>query len=308
MERYNRNTIRITTGAMIIALFTLLLLMNRQTGGLFEEMFIYILPIPMVIYAAKYGWKSALLVFAGMAVFSFFFGNFASIFYSISSALLGLVFGTCLYYKRDMTKTMFAVMGLAAFFNVLSTVALASLFGYDINAEIAEMQEILVRTMKQVGGEAAAPLLDPNFLMRMIVITMVVTGIIQGFIIFQLSLLLLRRLRFPVQKPRPVAYMFPPRWTGFVAAAGYLLGSVGFQETYAGPVPKNIAQSAWICGYMFLLCFGVIAMSLLLRRYVTRNALLIGIISLLLFFMLSPLYVILGLAYVSFGLHEWLLQ
>ena len=59
---------------------------------------------------------------------------------------------------------------------------------------------------------------------------------------------------------------------------------------------------------MFLLCFGVIAMSLLLRRYVTRNALLIGIISLLLFFMLSPLYVILGLAYVSFGLHEWLLQ
>ena len=107
MERYNRNTIRITTGAMIIALFTLLLLMNRQTGGLFEEMFIYILPIPMVIYAAKYGWKSGLLVFAGMAVFSFFFGNFASIFYSISSALLGLVFGTCLYYKRDMTKTMF---------------------------------------------------------------------------------------------------------------------------------------------------------------------------------------------------------
>ena len=121
MERYNRNTIRITTGAMIIALFTLLLLMNRQTGGLFEEMFIYILPIPMVIYAAKYGWKSGLLVFAGMAVFSFFFGNFASIFYSISSALLGLVFGTCLYYKRDMTKTMFAVMGLTVLAVFLGT-------------------------------------------------------------------------------------------------------------------------------------------------------------------------------------------
>ena len=308
MERYNKNTIRITTGAMIIALFTLLLLMNRQTGGLFEEMFIYILPVPMVIYAAKFGWKSGLLVFAGMAVFSFFFGNFASIFYSISSALLGLIFGTCLYYKVDMTKTMFTVMGMAAFFNVLSTVALASLFGYDIDAEIAEMQEILSKTMQQMGAQAAASIMDPNFLMRMIVITMVVTGLVQGFVIFQLSLLLLRRLRFPVQKPRPVAYMFPPRWTGFVAAAGYLLGSVGFQETYAGPIPKNIVQSAWICGYMFLLCFGVIAVSFLLRRYVTRNALLIAILSLLLFFVMSPLYVILGLAYVSFGLHEWLLQ
>ena len=59
---------------------------------------------------------------------------------------------------------------------------------------------------------------------------------------------------------------------------------------------------------MFLLCFGVIAVSFLLRRYVTRSALLIGILSLLLFFVLSPVYVILGLAYVSFGLHEWLLQ
>ena len=85
MERYNRNTIRITTGAMIIALFTLLLLMNRQTGGLFEEMFIYILPIPMVIYAAKYGWKSGLLVFAGMAVFSFFFGRTFVISYFVAS-------------------------------------------------------------------------------------------------------------------------------------------------------------------------------------------------------------------------------
>lgn len=45
----NNETLKITTGAMIIAIFAMLLLLNRQTGAFFEEMFIYILPIPMVV-------------------------------------------------------------------------------------------------------------------------------------------------------------------------------------------------------------------------------------------------------------------
>ena len=106
MDKMNNNTLRITTGAMILAIFAMLLLLNRQTGGVFEGFFIYILPVPMVVYSAKFDWKSGLMVFAGMCAFSLFFGTVTSIFYAVSSALLGLIFGACLFKKVDMTITL----------------------------------------------------------------------------------------------------------------------------------------------------------------------------------------------------------
>ena len=55
MNRMDSKTLKITTGAMIVAIFAILLLLNRQTAGFFEELFVYLLPIPMVAYSAKYG-------------------------------------------------------------------------------------------------------------------------------------------------------------------------------------------------------------------------------------------------------------
>ena len=58
MNRMDSKTLKITTGAMIVAIFAILLLLNRQTAGFFEELFVYLLPIPMVAYSAKSGGKS----------------------------------------------------------------------------------------------------------------------------------------------------------------------------------------------------------------------------------------------------------
>ncbi|MER2025600.1 MAG: hypothetical protein ABS879_08280, partial [Eubacteriales bacterium] len=74
MNRSNNSTLKITTGAMIIAIFAMLLILNRQTGLFFEEFFVYLLPLPMAIYTALYDWKYGLMVFIGMTAFSFIFG------------------------------------------------------------------------------------------------------------------------------------------------------------------------------------------------------------------------------------------
>ena len=75
MNRSNNSTLKITTGAMIIAIFAMLLILNRQTGLFFEEFFVYLLPLPMAIYTALYDWKYGLMVFIGMTAFSFIFGK-----------------------------------------------------------------------------------------------------------------------------------------------------------------------------------------------------------------------------------------
>ena len=42
----NFKTQEITFGAMIAAIFGMLLLLNRQTGGMLEEVFLFAFPIP----------------------------------------------------------------------------------------------------------------------------------------------------------------------------------------------------------------------------------------------------------------------
>ncbi|HAE80636.1 MAG TPA: hypothetical protein DCG70_03600, partial [Lachnoclostridium sp.] len=225
MPTKNSKTQSITYGAMIIAIFGMLLLLNRQTGSFFEEVFLYIFPIPMVAYSAIYGWKRSIPVFIGMCLISFLCGTFTSIFYAISQAFIGLAFGTSLNHRRDMTRTLLMVMVLSALANVLSTIVLASLFGYNITAEVAAMKEgmheSMVHAMELTGGsnpqsqqtmEAMESIMTPAFLKRMLVISMIFFGALQGFIVYQLSLIILKRLRFPVESPKPLVQYFPPKW------------------------------------------------------------------------------------------------
>ncbi len=309
MENRRFDTMKITMGAMLIAIFAIFLLLNRQTAGLFEEAFIYLFPIPMVAYSSKYDLKSSLMVFFGMACFSFFFGTFTSIFYAISSALLGLIFGTCLRRKVDLSVTMVLVMGLSAVFNILSTITLASLFGYNINEEISEMQSMMNSVLSSTGAAGAVydSITSPDFLKRMMIVSMAILGIVQGFIIYQLSLILLRRLRIPVPTAKSIYEIYPPRFTGLIAILGYIFGAGAITGQSFGQIPAEVLQVFWIIGYMYLFFFGYLAIMLFLRTRVTRSALLAIILSILSLMLLPIVVMFAGFAYVTLGMHERLM-
>lgn len=307
----NSQALKITTGAMFLAIFAILLLVNRQTGGFFEEFFIYLLPIPMVAYASIYNWKSALTVFAGMCAFAFFFGTFTSAFYAITAALIGLVLGTCLYYKVDLTLTMCVVMVMSAVFNVLSSITLASLFGYDIQQELVQMQKMMDDIMARAGSAAAnqsaSQLITPAFLLRMMIVSMVILGLVQGFVVYRLSLILLRRLRFQVPQARSLYEIYPPRWTGPAALAAVLVGSSAMARTDIPLFWQSAGQMVWICGYIYLVLFGVIGISLLLRVRLGLKGLSV-IISMILFLVMGQLLMFVGLAYISMNFHQNMME
>lgn len=308
MDKTNKNTLSITTGAMILAIFALLLLLNRQTGALFEEFFIYLLPIPMVIYAAKFSWKYGLMVFAGMVLFSFIFGTLTTIFYAVTAALLGLIFGTFIYQKRDMTRTLFVVMGLSAVFNTASTVALASVFGYNINEELSMMKNSLSNALAGTGNEAILEFYTMDFLFQIFIISMVIMGLIQGFIIFKISVIILRRLQIPVQDATPIAQYYPPLWISGIAFIGYFYGTFTLGRNFSSDLIKNSVQTVWVCSFIYLVVFGVIAVSLLLKKYVTQNKLLVFLLCTLAYLMFSQFLAILGVVYIFTGFHDRLLE
>ena len=308
MNRMDSKTLKITTGSMIVAIFAILLLLNRQTAGFFEELFVYLLPIPMVAYSAKYGGKSGVPVFIAMALFSFLFGTLLTVFYAITAAFLGLIFGTCIYHDVDSAKTLVIVMVLSAVFNVLSTVALAGVFGYDLAAEIREMQTQMNLLADKTGAVIPETMLNLDFMKRMFIMSMVFFGMVQGFLVYEISLLVLKRLRFPVQPPRSVFLYYPPKWTGVFALLLFLAYDFTFLDQGMDENLKTLIQVAGICGYMYLEVFGILTLILAIRCGVTRNPVIIFILCFLATFILPQALMILGVMYISGSLHQKLLE
>lgn len=249
---------------MVTAIFGVMLLLNRQTGNLFEELFLFLYPIPMVAFAALYGTKSSLPVLLAMSLISFLYGNFTSIFYAVTQACIGLVFGCCLYHKIDMTKTLFTVMILSAVVSVLNTIVLGFLFGFDLNQEITEMQTMLNSVFEQAKVAVPEGIFTTGYLKQLMVISMTLMGALQGFIVYEISLLILRRLRFPVQKPKPVYQYAPPKWSGYVALLAFFIYTAKLAQPFENELLQNTALTVGILGYIYLLCFGFMAVRMMI--------------------------------------------
>lgn len=302
------NTLKITWGAMIIAIFAVFLLINRQTAGMLEETIMFLFPIPMVAYSVRFGFKTSLPVFAGMVLISLLFGTLTTIFYAVSEAFIGLAFGSCLNRHVDMTKTLVLVMVLSIIANLLSLFVTAGISGYDINTDIQLMQESMTEAMQKTGVQLPEQMLTTDYLRRIFLVSMVLTGAVQGFIVFEVSLLVLRRLRMPVQKPRSIYLYFPPKWTGIVAFLLFLV----YGYTYAKPLEndlwQNIAQTAGILGFVYLLIFGAIGFLLFSKVYFRATKALQAVFLILSLFVLSQFTVFFGLFYISTGFHARLLD
>ena len=191
----NENTQKLTFGALLVAVFGVLLDLNRQPGGMLEETFIFLFPIPMVAFSAKYGLRDSLPVFVCTILISIFCGIFTSAFYAVAQSFIGMVYGSCIHAKRDTTRTMLLVMALSVVSNLLSSVVLASLFGINLQEDIKLMQDSMNEAIARFGANMPAEqqqaldmLMRPDTLLRMMIISMVFLGVVEGFIVCQLSL------------------------------------------------------------------------------------------------------------------------
>ena len=312
----NENTQKLTFGALLVAVFGVLLLLNRQTGGMLEETFLFLFPIPMVAFSARYGWKDSLPVFVCTVLISIFCGIFTSAFYAATQSFIGVVYGSCLHAKRDSNKTMLLVMALSTISNLLSTIVLAALFGFDLQEDIEMMQTMMHQAIEKAGTnmtpeqmQALDRVLQPDTLLRMLIVSVIFMGVVQGFIVCQLSLLILRRLRFQIQKPAPIISYYPPRWSGIIALVLYwFYGSTLIMPKMEGrrEILRTIGQIGSLCAYMYLLCFGFIAVVLLVRAFGPASKAVGVIIAIAAFFVLQQIIMLLGFFYISTGLHEWI--
>ena len=292
---------------MIVAIFGVLLLVNRQTGGMFEGFFMFIFPIPMVAFSAKYGWKDSLAVFVCTVLIAFLFGSFTGLFYAISMSFIGMVYGSCIHAKRDMNRTLILVMVLSAAAELLCTIALATVAGFDLNADIMAMQEGMNQVFAQAGVDIASTgILTYDYLRRMYIITTGFVGALEGLVVYYLSYAILKKLRYPIRKPQPITSYYPSKISGVIALILVFVYAYSVAKPFPNEIAQNVLQSAGMCGVIYLIFFGFIALIMVCRVYLRLPGFIGMLLTLFLTMTISYIPMLAGYLYISGSLHRML--
>ena len=300
----DRRTQELTYGAMLVAVFGVLLIFNRQTGALFEEFIIFVLPIPMAVFSLRYGWKDSLPVLVCMVLISLFLGTFYTIFYAAGEAVIGMFLGERLREKRDLKETQLVIIVLSALLSVMGSVVLASLSGINVTAEVSELQNTMQKMVASYGmsGSGLEAMFSFSSMLRLYIISMILFGVMQGFLVFRISLLIMRRLRLPVPLPGAIGIHRPPRWTGYAAA----LLMLAYMASAAHPLSpewlQHTVQTAGLCASLFLLWYGWLGLSMLLRRWLPGPKLLVIAAAFLCFLIMPYAVLLLGFLFISTNL------
>ncbi len=299
---------RLTDGAMMTAIVGVFLLLNRYTGEFFESMLLFLFPIPMVFYAARYGARSSWPVLAAMVLLAVVLGSPATVFYVAAESLLGLYYGNGVYKQTPPGKLLRMTMIISVGITLFTTVLAAAVFGYDINAEIELYKSALDQTVSDAGMVYPAGFDLDSTLRTLFMVSLVASGLLDGYVTHALSRLLLKRFHYKVPEGTPLAEYFPPLWSGYVSIRLFALFYWSARHTFAQAYLQNICLAAGAVGTLYLLLYGAIAM-LVVSRLVYHMKTVWAVLLDLLYIMLAPLLmVIIGFLYITTQWHARILE
>ncbi|MEG1461499.1 DUF2232 domain-containing protein [Anaerorhabdus sp.] len=301
----NNNVRKITDGAMMVALVGVLILINRQFAGILE-LFAWILPLPMVFFTAKYGWKDGILPLSAMVLLTLILGTPQSIYYFAVTAISGLIYGNGVKVGWNNRKLLFVTMTISVISSLVTTVLFASFFGYDINMEIKTIGDMMNQV---IGSTGVAFAFDVTQLIKVSVgFSVIFAGVLEGLLIHVISRLMLTRFGFHIPKAKPLSQINAPKWTGYVALVGWAVAEYGLRT----PLEQNIqvlAMIVLIISNIYLIGFGYLGAVILGAAKFKKNISLYLMIGLILFMQIAiPALAFFGFLYITTDWRENLLR
>lgn len=304
-----RNDVRkLTDGAMMCAIIGLILVINRQTGGLFDGLFVFTYPLPMLFYAAKYGLRDSLMTFAAIVLLSFILSTPTMMFYVASESLIGLVYGQGVRRKMNRHRLVIITCLMAVAINVADTLILAEFFGYDLTREAAEYTRIFMEAMEKTGGTLDTNVDMSQLFLNVLMTSVVLTGALQGLITHFLAVLMLRRLHIDMAPSVSIASYYPPRWTGYLAVLGFFMYLYAVNHKMDNVMLQNAMQSIGMIGVVYLCIYGMVAIMVFLAvRNGGKGKGIYGILALLLMTIAVMPVAMLGFLYITTDFHARLM-
>lgn len=299
----NRDVRKITDGAMMAAIVGVMLLINRQTAGLIETSFVWVMPLPMVFYSAKYGLKDSWIVFVSVLLLTFILGTPQTIFYVMSEMIIGVTYGSGIHDRTSGRKLVIRTMLLAVIADILSMLVFASFFGYDLTSEVNEYTDIMKQAYESMGTAIPESFDLKGMIETVVVVSVVVSGVMEGFVTHILSRLMLKRLRIYVEPMTPISDYYPAKWSGYVGIIGLVLFYYTSYNPFENDMVQRIVQGFSIACVFYLVMIGFIAVMLYLRIRFQMKGFAV-VIALILSFLMSLVVAVIGFMYITTDFHE----
>ena len=259
----------ITYGALLSALLGVLLFVNRQLAGVLDTYMFWIVPLPVIVYCLKFGVRQSLVMGTSMILLSFIIATPITTFYVVGSVIAGIVYGDGVLKKRNVFSLVLSVIVISMIVMFISTFALAGVFGYDLSSDIAYMSE-LMKTMlgslgeSEAGAELIKSLTSTRFLLTLLVISSVLTSVLEGILVHLLAFLVLKKLKMQLPPMVPLGEIKAPlviKLFCFGVVVAYLLASITSVTQY-----NDIILPLLTIVYIFCMFYGYLLVVVLLAR------------------------------------------
>ena len=279
------------------------LLIDRQMAGLFTDLVLFAYPLPMVFYASKYGMKQSLVLFTAIVFLSFILSTPQVMFYVITEMLIGLFYGSGIHEGKPTGRIILVTVIMSVLVTLITTVVAAEFFGYDLAGEIDLYMKAVDQAMSTTGMTFNGTDMK-SFLMNILIVSTLLTGVLQGFVTHFLARMMLNRLRIHIEPIRPLIEYFPPVWSGYVGIACLVVYGITVYRPLENVWLNNVLQATGIMGMMYLAFFGYIALTFVLRYMVHMSKGIAVIVSLVLFMMASLPTAVFGFLYITTDYHR----
>ncbi|MBM7700720.1 YybS family protein [Kurthia huakuii] len=216
------STRRLTHGAMMVAIFTVLLAASTYIP-LFYLIAIWVLPLPLAWYSAKYNTGSSIAATIVAILLSFIVGGgLTSLPAAFIFAIIGLVIGTMIRLKKSKVVMFIATSGASLVTFAIVYSAFVKLLGIDVlkialdgftqsmelSRKMMEQAQLSAQQMTQFENRMDLMEKTVGYTMPSVVVFCVITV---AFIVLSINLPLLKRLNVEVPKFKPFRYMQLPR-------------------------------------------------------------------------------------------------
>lgn len=267
---------KITEGAAMIALISVFLLIDRQFAGQLNVYFAWIIPLPIIIYTARHGFKAGWLPYAGVVIIALMLSTLPSLIFAAMYGLVGLFYGLGVN-KRFDNRTQFLFTSLfTTIIYFLSMVLFASFFGYDMGDEIKIVTEFLrAMDVEPISGEA-------NVIRLVIVMTIFFGAILEAYLLHIFARILLSRVvRISIPPSIPLSKFKFPAYVGYILMA-LLFAWPLVTQLKVDQMGQNAGYTLFIFSTIAIVCHALILLAVLQKRYRIHTLVFTAVLSLLL--------------------------
>lgn len=305
----NSNVRKITDGAMMLAIVGAAVLLDRQTAGLIYGLVSFLLPLPMVFYSVKYGWRDSWMVFGAMLLLAFILESLPGMFLIGGECLIGLVYGASIHAKANSHRTLIRTMITAVIYDLCTMIIFADFFGYDLAAEMEEYRNIMNTVFTQTGVDLLQNVNVDSYLVTVFIVAAIVTGILEAYVVHVISRLMLKRLRIAAPPSVPLYAYYPPKWSGYVGILGFIAYYTGISGRFAAdPMIESALQGFGMAMILYLAFFGMFGLMLFIKLRFPHSRLAPMLVILAMLFIAMSLVALFGFLYITTDMHERMLQ